>query len=287
MKFLQEQNIMDLNTISNPLLLNYLQKGKPTLQEINSLQYLRKILKLPETNSVNQKIKALRSRANAKKIKNPHQSWDLIHIQKFIDDLCSQKNEILAYRIYILYELAARISDLSQIRYDQLLEGKINYIPKKQEKSGVNAMQNFIICDSVQQQTQIFINRNNINEASTLDIGYENLPIQSKSFQKQLRKACSELLNTRNHQYHQDYQQFLLKINYHDLRHSKLSEMHKSGIDQKVIQQFVKHSNLKVTALYLKNVHLESVIDLNLGCVRQVNPTYKSMILKLFFIRQY
>ncbi|CAD8088078.1 unnamed protein product [Paramecium sonneborni] len=180
-EYLIKERIQSMSEITNISLMKFLQQEKASLQRINAISQIRKILNLPQTHQICLQYQVLRKQAKSQQTKHPHQPWNLCFIQKvqitfnkFLDDLCRNQKEILAYRIYILYELAARISELKQITFQMILTGQVTYLPNKQRKQGPKAIRNFIISEEVIMQTQIFMNRNKINIANTLNIGYQN-----------------------------------------------------------------------------------------------------------------
>ncbi|CAD8096631.1 unnamed protein product [Paramecium primaurelia] len=106
---------------------------------------------------------------------------------------------------------------------------------------------------------------------------------KSQSFYKQLKYA-QKLIKARQTNTSYEYNEFLTNCQYHDLRYCKQQELHRSGLEEKLIQNFVMHANFKTTQVYIQENQQNDVIDFHLTeTILNDQEVYKSAELILNF----
>ncbi|CAD8085142.1 unnamed protein product [Paramecium primaurelia] len=107
-----------------------------SMNQVNALTRFQKSINIPISPEMKDIIKQKKTIFKEIAEKRPHRSRELKYYQMFLDELFICKRGFLAFRLFILYELSARISELSQISFSMLINGLINYVQRNSKEWG-------------------------------------------------------------------------------------------------------------------------------------------------------
>jgi len=170
------------------------------------------------------------------------------NIKKIFNDLYEVKDLFLLVFMRMLYETACRISEIIQIKYEDIEDSNIVHVLGKGNKK-----RDVLISQKTKSLLKIYKKNNNIKD-------------NKKLFE--FRKSNGELTKDQEHSareviYKCTKKYLGEKINPHSFRHTKASHLADEGIDVVHIKTYLGHADIGTSMIYIKSSMTASINIVN------------------------